>query len=321
MGRRCGWVPARSSPASSLRLALALALALAVPATAPDPAADIAFAVNWPEFLGRSDVTSRWSRPSPDEPWAAPGPPFSYDTAAFLGNGNVGAMVQATPDGSVALVLGRTDAYDRRVPGSPFAVDDLLCDVAKLPIGNLTLHTAGRVLSASTRMRLWDGEVTVELNTTAGRISARLLAFGGGSAPSAGGSGIIVASSNSSDGEARARWRFTAANASANTPHPVYKTEVRADECQRMPKTPHLISKRSEALTYFGLLKLDFAFVMQPCPLRAAKKEERPTRRPNPPQLPALDAGVVFVASCRATLAATKTTRRTHRPSRTARAT
>ena len=113
--------------------------------------------VEWPSFLARSDMTSRWSRPSADAAWVEPGPPFSYDKAGFMGNGNLGAMVQATENGSVVLVLGRTDAYDRRVPGSQHAVGQILCDVAKLPIGNLTLQTVGAVLSVSTRVRLWDG--------------------------------------------------------------------------------------------------------------------------------------------------------------------
>lgn len=222
--------------------ASATAAATAATATAPP-----ALTVKWPAFLGRADVTSSWSRPSAAAAWEMPAPPFTYDTAAFLGNGNVGAMVQASPDGSVTMVLGRTDAYDRRVPGSRFAVDDLLCDVAKLPIGNLTLHTAGAVLSASTRVRLWDGEVTVQLNTTAGQISSRLLAFGGGAAPSAGGSGIIVAASNSTGGEA-ARWLFTAANANANAPHPVYKTESYACSNKNYKANPPAVAGRSGGL-------------------------------------------------------------------------
>ena len=62
--------------------------------------------VEWPSFLARSDMTSRWSRPSADAAWVEPGPPFSYDKAGFMGNGNLGAMVQATENGSVVLVLG-----------------------------------------------------------------------------------------------------------------------------------------------------------------------------------------------------------------------
>eukprot|EP01050_Picozoa_sp_SAG11_P040196 SAG11_NODE_17343_length_521_cov_0.981043_1_plen_108_part_01 len=95
--------------------------------------------VQWPTFLGQSDLTSLWQRPAASSNWTEPGPPVSYDLSNFFGNGNVGAMVQATGDGSVSLVLGRTDAYDRRIPGSPFATGSLLCDVAKLPLGTLTL--------------------------------------------------------------------------------------------------------------------------------------------------------------------------------------
>lgn len=181
--------------------------------------------VQWPTFLGRSDLTSLWQRPAASSNWTEPGPPVSYDLANFFGNGNVGAMVQATGEGSVSLVLGRTDAYDRRIPGSPFATGSLLCDVAKLPLGTLTLETKGDVLSATSRVRLWDGEVDVQLVTTAGQISTRLLAFGGSSAPSAGGSGIIVAATNATGKEEGAQWNFVPGNANANAPHAVYKTE------------------------------------------------------------------------------------------------
>jgi hypothetical protein len=237
-GRRALACQRPAMPALLLGSAVLLTTALALAGSLAPPPAAPSFNARWEPFLARSDVTSAWSRPAADGAWVEPGPPFSYDTAAFLGNGNVGAMVQATPNGSVTLVLGRTDVYDRRVPGSPFAVDSLLCDVAKLPIGNLTLHTVGDVLSATTRMRLWDGEVTVQLATTAGSVSARLLAFGGASAPSAGGSGVIVAASNSSGGEAAARWLFTAADANANAPHPVYKTESYACSAKTYKENP-----------------------------------------------------------------------------------
>jgi hypothetical protein len=39
------------------------------------------------------------------------------------------------------------------------------------------------VLAGRSRVRLHDGEVTVELNTTRGSISTRLLTFGGATAP------------------------------------------------------------------------------------------------------------------------------------------
>jgi hypothetical protein len=150
-------------------------------------------------------------------------------------------MVQATSNGSVVLVLGRTDVYDRRIPGSPFATGKLLCDVAKLPIGNLTLRIAGDVLSAKMRVRLWEGEVTITLNTTKGSIVASVFAFGGGSAPSGGGSGIIVVGTNTTGGEREAsstEWVFTAADANANAPHPVYKTESYACKSNKYKSNP-----------------------------------------------------------------------------------
>lgn len=192
------------------------------------PHLGVDFQVSWPQFLARSDLTSAWTRTTgPNRSgWVSPGPPFSYDTAGFLGNGNLGVLVQADGNGSITLVLGRTDVYDRRVPGSPFATGELLCDVAKLPIGNLTLRAVGRVLDGEMRVRLWDGEATVNLTTSLGKISTRITVFGGSSAPSGGSSGIVVVSNDeASGGESAAVWRFTAADANANLPHPVYSTE------------------------------------------------------------------------------------------------
>ena len=204
---------------------LLLAALCAVGAGTDADAAAPQLGVDWSSFLSRSDLIAEWSRASADAAWDR-SPPYTYDLAAFIGNGNVGAMVQAEPqNGSVTLVLGRTDVFDRRTFGTAFAVDKILCDVAKLPIGNLTLHTAGKVLSARMRTRLWDAEVSLTLKTTAGELHSRILAFGGGGAPSGGASGIVVTETNATGGETAAAWRFSAANANANAPHPVYKTE------------------------------------------------------------------------------------------------
>ena len=75
------------------------------------------------------------------------------------------------------------------------------------------------------RTRLWDAEVTLALRTSAGEISARILAFGGGDAPSGGASGIIAAEVNATGGETAAEWRFSPADANVNRNHTYYKTE------------------------------------------------------------------------------------------------
>jgi hypothetical protein len=200
-------------------------------------------------------------------------------------------MVQATANGSITLVLGRTDVYDRRLPGSKFATGDLLCDVAKLPIGNLTLvGLAGDVVEGKMRVSLWEGEVTVNLTTTAGTISARIFAFVGGNAPSGGASGIIVAEINTTMGESvgdgfdvdvqdghvdviggrrstreailnkasrdavpnaihksGVAWVFTAADANANAPHPVYSTESYSCRSPKYKSNPPAVIGMLEA--------------------------------------------------------------------------
>jgi hypothetical protein len=126
------------------------------------------------------------------------------------------------------LVLGRTDVYDRRVPGSAHATGDLLCDVARLPVGNLTLRLKGDVLAASTRVVLWDGEVSFDVNTTHGRVTGRVIVYGGGNAPSGGASGVVAVLYNASGSEGDkggAAWEFTPGDPNADAPHPVYKTE------------------------------------------------------------------------------------------------
>jgi hypothetical protein len=60
------------------------------------------FDVDWGAFLSRADMTSVWTRDSQwssTSSWVLPGPPLSYNLAAFGGNGNVGYMVQATENG------------------------------------------------------------------------------------------------------------------------------------------------------------------------------------------------------------------------------
>ena len=120
--------------------------------------------------------------------------------------------------------------------------------MAKLPIGNLTLHPRGDVMSVHVRMNLWDGEVSASLTTTNGTISVQLLTFGGMSAPSGGGSGIVIAASNTTGSE-RATWVFTAANASANAPHPVYKTESYACKDAKYKANPTAIVGTNKGLS------------------------------------------------------------------------
>eukprot|EP00035_Acanthoeca_spectabilis_P002600 m.88540 g.88540 ORF g.88540 m.88540 type:complete len:961 (+) comp11655_c0_seq1:149-3031(+) len=221
------------------------------------PAGRPQFNVDWASFLARSDLTSEWQRsPQNASLWVLPGLPLTYDTAGFTGNGNVGVLVQATVHGSVTLVLGRTDVYDRRVPGSKYATGELLCDVAKLPLGNLTLFTRGTVLSGSVRVRLWDGEVAVNLTTSAGNVSVRIIVYGGDSAPSGGSSGLVIATTNASADE-RVQWRFVPADANADDPHPVYSTEsysCKNPHYQRNPPPAASISADGINVTVQSLL-------------------------------------------------------------------
>jgi hypothetical protein len=52
---------------------------------ARDPQSTPGLDVDWPSFLGRSDIESSWSRSSASATWDKPGPPLSYDVAGFIG--------------------------------------------------------------------------------------------------------------------------------------------------------------------------------------------------------------------------------------------
>ena len=136
----------------------------------PTPAAPAAELVrsdiNWPAFLARQDPV--WEQF-----------PTSWNTGGFVGNGELGMMVHATAaDNRIDFHLGRTDVTDHRkapdrktsfgVPGA-----SLQYDYPRLDVGRMALRPAGKILSGSMRLVLWNAELTGAVQTDLGVLAFR----------------------------------------------------------------------------------------------------------------------------------------------------
>lgn len=101
--------------------------------------------IDWPGFMARHDMV--WNRV-----------PEDWNHGAFQGNGQLGANIYAEGDNTVAWHIGRTDV----VYGD-----------ARIPIGNLVLHTVGKIQSCTMRLGLWNAQITGTVTTDAGSIQFR----------------------------------------------------------------------------------------------------------------------------------------------------
>ncbi|CAG7643027.1 glycoside hydrolase family 95-like protein [Paenibacillus allorhizosphaerae] len=113
--------------------------------------------IDWGSFLARHDMT-----------WVVK--PISWDEGAFLGNGQIGAMVYAEEHRAkrnvLRFVLGHTDITARRATGSGFP--------PRVPIGELDLELVGHLYQPTTlRLDLWNAELRAEIMTTVGKVSLR----------------------------------------------------------------------------------------------------------------------------------------------------
>ena len=99
--------------------------------------------IRWPEFLSRHDLI--WN-----------GLPEKWTAAAFLGNGQLGALVYGTEDGrSLRWHIGRSDVVFRN---------------SRIPIGDLILKPVGAIQSCSMRLDLWNATARGALRTDQGEI-------------------------------------------------------------------------------------------------------------------------------------------------------
>jgi hypothetical protein len=132
-------LPSRKTFAPLALLLGAIAPCLAAPAAPPVD-------VDWPTFLARADLI--WRR-LPDR----------FESAAFTGNGHLGAMLFTKPNGGALKVqMGRSDVA--------FAA-------SRIPIGDLVLRTSGSITGGDLRLDLWNAEVRGTLRTDRGSIDLR----------------------------------------------------------------------------------------------------------------------------------------------------
>jgi hypothetical protein len=104
--------------------------------------------VDWPQFMGRHDLT-----------WDAM--PDNFDYGAFLGNGMLGTTIYQDGPNRLRWEMGRSDVTEHRR------------DNARLPIGGLILTTVGTIQSGTMRMDLWNAEVRGTVRTDKGNITFR----------------------------------------------------------------------------------------------------------------------------------------------------
>src|SRR5437773_311622 len=129
------------------------ALAAAVPSLLDDRMASAAAGGS---FLGGQDL--RWTHV-----------PTNWYDGPFLGNGFLGALVfQPGGTGPLQVVVGHGEVQDHRPQFGP------LFGLCRLPVGHLTLRTAGTVQAVNWRLSLWNAELTGTVTTSRGAIGISL---------------------------------------------------------------------------------------------------------------------------------------------------
>src|SRR5690349_19536425 len=97
--------------------------------------------------------------------------PGTWYEGPFLGDGFLGSILYAEPDGrGLRFTVQHSAVQDHRpeIRGDQWGV-------ARLPVGHLTLTPAGRITGVDLRLSLWDAEVTGTIRTDRGRIALRAL--------------------------------------------------------------------------------------------------------------------------------------------------
>ncbi len=127
---------------SALRSGLFLAMVFCPPALN----AQMVDRVDWGKFLAREDML--WK--------SLPG---RFESAAFTGNGQMGAMIFTGDAGrSLKWQMGRSDVVFNKM---------------RIPIGDLVLQPAGKILQGEMRLDLWNAEARGALKTDQGEIRFR----------------------------------------------------------------------------------------------------------------------------------------------------
>src|SRR5216110_1738833 len=175
----------RDDPAMILQLSLATLLSLQGP-------------VDWAAFLGRQDLV--WERL-----------PSRWGESAFIGNGNLGATIDAR-DSALGWTVNRTDVVH---------------DQSRFPIGRVVLKTAGTLTGGTARLTLWDAEASGTVITDRGEVHWRSFTA---DSPS-----VIVIVLEARGGERRADLDWSPAE--ARPPRKIARREAFAPEDLHPPPT------------------------------------------------------------------------------------
>jgi len=167
----------------------------------------------WRTFLAGQDMA--WSRV-----------PAGFFEAPFMGNGGMAASLykHATRQ-RVQFTLGDSRVHDHQDAmgsvnnlGQTAELTNAVWGHARLPIGYLTLETAGDATGVDLRLSLWDAELTGTVQTTLGTIGLRAFLHAAEDL-------LVVVTAP--DGGERVSWSFTpheaiSPRARSNTPPPDY---------------------------------------------------------------------------------------------------
>ncbi len=110
--------------------------------------------VDWPKFLSRHDL--KWTRLTTD-----------WFSGAFIGNGELGAMIYQENEYALRWDIGRSDVTDHR------DYQDVEWGKPRLPIGRMLLKAQGRIENATMQLDLWNAEARGTITTEKGSISWR----------------------------------------------------------------------------------------------------------------------------------------------------
>ncbi|AKC83888.1 hypothetical protein IMCC26134_03575 [Verrucomicrobia bacterium IMCC26134] len=171
-------------------------MAFAATPRAAAVAPTVHLAADWPVFMARQDLV--WDR-LPDR----------FESAAFTGNGLLGAMVFTGDDGqSIKWQQGRTDVEF----------------MGRIPIGDLVLTPVGKILGGDMRLDLWNAEVRGTIKTDRGEIQFRTFTHS---------DQMVEVFETIATGGEQARWSW-APGLAANA-RKVYKKEALLPEDQNAP--------------------------------------------------------------------------------------
>ena len=104
--------------------------------------------------------------------------PRVWDACAFLGNGELGALLLHDADNTLRMRLGHTGVYDNRPTDYQTDRDSVnrkMFMTGRLPVGSFLIETSGDVLRASQELSLYDAAASGVLLTEKGSVQYRAI--------------------------------------------------------------------------------------------------------------------------------------------------